>query len=54
MYCSHDIYAASKYAFVLLERAGYRNVRRYAGGIADWEGAGYPLEGEWALEDSTS
>ena len=23
---------------------GYRRVRRYAGGIADWEEAGYPLE----------
>src|SRR5260370_37860210 len=27
---------------------GYTNVRRYAGGLADWEEAGLPLEGEWA------
>jgi 3-mercaptopyruvate sulfurtransferase SseA len=25
---------------------GFRNLRHYAGGIADWEDAGYPLEGE--------
>jgi rhodanese-related sulfurtransferase len=24
---------------------GYKNVRRYAGGIEEWEDAGYPLEG---------
>jgi rhodanese-related sulfurtransferase len=26
---------------------GYKNVRRYAGGIVDWEEAGYPLEGDF-------
>jgi rhodanese-related sulfurtransferase len=26
---------------------GYNKVRRYAGGIADWEQAGYPLEGNF-------
>jgi rhodanese-related sulfurtransferase len=24
---------------------GYRNVRAYPGGLADWEAAGYPVEG---------
>jgi rhodanese-related sulfurtransferase len=44
VYCS-DIYcAASIYAYRFLERAGFKRVRRYAGGIADWEEAGYPLE----------
>ena len=44
VYCA-DIYcAASIYAYRLLERQGYRRVRRYAGGIADWEDAGYALE----------
>ena len=47
LYCSGEPCAASKYALALLERAHYRNVRRYSGGIADWEEAGYPLEGEW-------
>jgi rhodanese-related sulfurtransferase len=26
---------------------GYKNVRRYAGGIEDWKEAGYPLEGSF-------
>jgi rhodanese-related sulfurtransferase len=26
---------------------GYANVRRYAGGLDDWESGGLPLEGEW-------
>jgi rhodanese-related sulfurtransferase len=26
---------------------GYSKIRRYAGGIVDWEQAGYPLEGDF-------
>jgi rhodanese-related sulfurtransferase len=44
VYCSDVYCAASIYAYRALERRGYANVRRYAGGIADWEAAGYPLE----------
>jgi hypothetical protein len=32
-------------------RRGYRNVRRYAGGLLDWEDAGLPIEGEFAVRD---
>jgi rhodanese-related sulfurtransferase len=46
VYCADVHCAASIYAYRILERAGYRRIRRYAGGIADWEEAGYPLEGE--------
>ncbi len=44
VYCSDVSCAASIYAYWALERRGYARVRRYAGGIADWEAAGYPLE----------
>ena len=43
VYCADAHCTASIYAYQLLERAGYRRVRRYAGGIADWEAAGYPI-----------
>ena len=43
-YCSNAYCAASIYAYRLFERQGYVRLRRYAGGIADWEEAGYPLE----------
>ncbi len=46
VYCSGGPCPASKYAYQVLTDRGYKNVRRYAGGIADWEEAGYPLEGE--------
>jgi len=46
IYCSYDGCPASKYAYMLMERAGFKHVSRYAGGIADWEDAGLPLEGE--------
>ena len=46
IYCSGGGCPASKFAYALLERAGYKNVRRYAGGIEEWEAAGLPLEGE--------
>ena len=45
VYCS-DIDCLSSVALyrALVER-GYRNVRRYAGGLLDWEEAGLTLEG---------
>lgn len=46
VYCSDEACVASKVAYQTMIRAGYTNVSRYAGGIADWEAAGYPLEGE--------
>jgi rhodanese-related sulfurtransferase len=30
---------------------GFKNARRYAGGLPDWEDAGYQLEGEM-VDDS--
>ena len=46
VYCASVTCTASIYAYSELESQGYKNVRRYAGGIADWEEAGLPLEGE--------
>jgi rhodanese-related sulfurtransferase len=46
VYCSSVVCPASPTAYYELMRNGYKNVRRYSGGIADWEEAGYPVEGE--------
>ncbi|MGI9557289.1 MAG: rhodanese-like domain-containing protein [Solirubrobacterales bacterium] len=48
VYCSDEDCGASQMAYHTLKRSGYENVRRYSGGIADWEDAGLPLEGELA------
>jgi rhodanese-related sulfurtransferase len=45
IYCSDENCPASKYAYMILTNGGFQKVRRYAGGIADWEEAGYPMEG---------
>jgi rhodanese-related sulfurtransferase len=45
IYCSNTSCIASIIGYQLLTRMGYKNVRRYAGGIEDWEERGYPLEG---------
>ena len=37
---------ASRMALRVLKNHGYRRVRRYAGGLEEWAGAGHPLEGE--------
>ena len=50
VYCADVYCAASIYAYRFLEREGFTRVRRYAGGVADWEEAGYPLEGEMVAE----
>lgn len=46
VYCSDKNCYASQIAYKKLTESGCKNVRRYAGGIAEWEEAGYPLEGE--------
>ena len=44
VYCATAYCPASIYAYKLLEREGFRSLRRYAGGIDDWESAGFPIE----------
>ncbi len=46
VYCSNVGCTASVLAYQQLVDHGYQNVRHYAGGIADWEDAGYPFEGD--------
>jgi rhodanese-related sulfurtransferase len=49
VYCSNQVCNASISAYNFLVRRGYKNVRRYAGGLLDWECAGFALEGEAAV-----
>ncbi|MFQ6029661.1 MAG: rhodanese-like domain-containing protein [Dehalococcoidia bacterium] len=48
VYCAHKACPASMIAYNRLKSLGYQNVRRYAGGVFEWEQAGYPVEGEMA------
>jgi rhodanese-related sulfurtransferase len=50
VYCAGEYCAASIRFYVLLERSGYTRVRRYAGGVADWEAAGYPIASKRATQ----
>ena len=50
VYCSHVDCLSSVALYRDLVRRGYRNVRRYAGGLLDWEDSGLPLEGTFATE----
>jgi rhodanese-related sulfurtransferase len=45
VYCSDEACIASQIAYRALTEGGHGNVRRYAGGLSDWEAAGYVLEG---------
>jgi rhodanese-related sulfurtransferase len=45
VYCSNPACAASRFAYRFLMNHGYKNVRRYAGGLSEWEDAGYLLAG---------
>ncbi len=46
LYDSGPYCPASRMAYRILKAHGYERVRRYAGGLEEWESAGYPLEGE--------
>lgn len=48
VYCSDKSCISSVAAYMMLEKHGFGNVRRYAGGLIDWEEAGLPLVGEMA------
>lgn len=48
VYCSHVDCLSSVALYRDLVRRGYGNVRRYSGGLLDWEGAGLRLEGGFA------
>jgi len=45
VYCSDPACVGSRFAYKKLVDNGYNNVRRYAGGLSDWQEAGYRLEG---------
>lgn len=47
VYCSNVDCLSSVALYRDLVRRGYGNVRRYAGGLLDWEDASLPLEGEF-------
>ena len=49
VYCANPLCPASISAYHFLIGHGYKNVRRYAEGLQDWEDAGYPLEGEGVI-----
>jgi rhodanese-related sulfurtransferase len=48
VYCSNNACYASISVYHLLVHRGFKNVSRYAGGLLDWDSAGYPLDGEIA------
>ena len=52
VYCSNVDCPASILAYRILNNNGYENIRRYAGGLYDWEESGYPLEGEMMEKDN--
>ncbi len=45
VYCSNPSCIASVAVYKYLVGQGYTHVRRYSGGLEDWEAAGLPLEG---------
>jgi len=54
VYCSNVDCLSSVALYRALVERGYHNVRRYAGGLIDWEDAGLPLEGtQVATEEAT-
>lgn len=46
VYCTEELCVASQIAYRILVSKGFTNVKRYSGGIKEWEASGYPLEGE--------
>jgi rhodanese-related sulfurtransferase len=45
VYCTNPTCIASIHAYHAFVAVGFKNTRRYSGGLEDWKNAGYPLEG---------
>jgi rhodanese-related sulfurtransferase len=45
VYCSNPLCPVSIQAYRALQKLGFTNLYRYAGGLTEWQEAGYPLEG---------
>jgi len=54
IYCSSPFCNASFRAYYTLRSLGFKNVRRYSGGLQDWQEGGYPLEGKMFFESGLS
>ena len=50
VYCSNPQCRDSIHAYLVLRGYGFERLYRYAGGLADWYDAGYPLEGSMVSE----
>jgi rhodanese-related sulfurtransferase len=48
VYCTNPLCYYSIQAYHILREKGFTKVERYAGGLMDWQEAGYPLEGSLA------
>jgi 3-mercaptopyruvate sulfurtransferase SseA len=46
IYCSDVNCIASRAAYSMMTAEGYTHLRRFTGGLYEWEQAGYPLEGD--------
>jgi rhodanese-related sulfurtransferase len=46
IYCTNPNCIASIAVFNYLEGHDYKHIKRYAGGLEDWEASGNPLEGD--------
>jgi rhodanese-related sulfurtransferase len=46
VYCSNESCWASISMYHYLVKHGYNNVSRFAGGLLDWDAAGFPMDGE--------
>ena len=53
VYCCRTIALSSVAVYRDLVSRGYRNVRRYSGGLMDWEDAGLPLEGTFVARTAS-
>ncbi len=46
VYCTDTACNKSILLYYLLDAMGYKQICRFAGGLLEWENAGFPLEGE--------
>jgi len=45
VYCTNEVCYKSRKLYSMLKNMGYENVKRFSGGLAEWDNKGLPMEG---------
>jgi len=50
VYCTNEVCYKSRVLYSILKNMGYDNVKRFSGGLSEWDSKGLPMEGKMTMK----